>query len=152
MNDHPVSSVFNEYEPLECEVCRKDLLEEGQGVVAFVEPLSPGSPSGTKRRVVAAYAACKGKCDKAVSAYYREIKGCSTSWEDLHDLINPRGFTRWSMSLMNQFHRGEDYSPEAFETLKDITLKASQKVLRAPTDMERDTFRQDQMWRDLGLS
>jgi hypothetical protein len=53
---------------------------------------------------------------------------------------------------MNQLYtKREDYSPEAFETLKEITLKISQKVFRQPTTEERDKYLEDQRWRDLGL-
>jgi hypothetical protein len=142
--------VFDNYEPLKCKECGKDLLEEGQGVVAFVEPLSS---SGSERSVAAAYTACKGICDQVVRSVYRDT-GYGTTWEDLQDLIHPHGFTRWDTALRNQLYYAnrEDYSPEAFETLNEITLKISQKVLRQPTTEERDKYLEDQRWRDLGLS
>jgi len=150
MNEYYWSSVVDDYEPLECVVsrCRKDLLEEGQGVVAFVEPLSS---SGSERSVAAVYAACKGICDQAVRSVYID-RGYTTTWEDLEDLIHPQGFMRWDMAHMNQLYaKRVEYSPEALETLKEITLKISQKVLRMPTPEEREMYLEDQRLRDLGL-
>jgi hypothetical protein len=67
MNENYVASVFDNYEPLKCKKCGKDLLEEGQGVVAFVEPLSF---SGSERIIAAVYAACKGNCDRVVRSVF----------------------------------------------------------------------------------
>jgi len=61
MNENDVASgVFDEYEPLECVVCHKDLLEGGQGTIFFVRPF--GTP-GSVTPFVAVYAACGGGCD-----------------------------------------------------------------------------------------
>jgi hypothetical protein len=148
MNENYCSSLFDNYEPLKCKECGKDLLEEGQGIVRLVEPLSS---SGSERRIAAVYAACTGICDQVVRSVYRDM-GYGTTHEDLEDLIHPHGFLRWDMALMNQLYtKREDYSPEAFETLKEITLKISQKVFRQPTTEERDKYLEDQRWRDLGL-
>jgi hypothetical protein len=149
MNENYVASVFDTYEPLTCKKCQKDLLEEGQGVVALAYPLSS---RGSERTVVAAYTACKGKCDRFVRSVYRKM-GCGTIHEDLEDLIHPHGFLRWDSALRNRlFYANRYYSDEAFETLNVITLKISQKVLRQPTPEEREKFLEDQRWRDLGLS
>jgi hypothetical protein len=68
-------------------------------------------------------------------------------------LIQPHGFLFWDAALRNRlFYANRYYSPEAFETLNEITLKISQKVLRQPTTEEREMFLEDQRWRDLGLS
>jgi hypothetical protein len=137
MNEKHVTSLFDNYEPLKCKECGKDLLEEGQGVVAFVYPLSS---RGSERTVVAAYAACKGKCDQFVRSVYRKM-GCGTIHEDLEDLIHPHGFLRWDSALRNRlFYANRYYSDEAFETLNVITLKISQKVLRQPTTEERESI------------
>ena len=150
MNEYYWSSLFDNYEPLKCKDCGKDLLEEGQGVVAFVEPLSS---SGSERSVAAMYAACKGICDQVVRSEYRDM-GYGTFWKDLEDLIHPQGFMSWDMALMDEpdgkgYYR-VNYTPEARETLKEIKLKISQKVLRMPTPEERDKYLEDQRWRDLG--
>jgi hypothetical protein len=55
------------------------------------------------------------------------------------------------MALINQLYAKEYYSPEALETLKEIILKISQKVLRQPTMEERDKYLEDQRLRDRGL-
>jgi len=129
--------------------CRKDLLEEGQGVVAFVFPLSS---SGSERRIAAVYTACKGICDRFMRSENRD-RGYGTTYEELEDLIHPHGFLRWDSALRNQlrYANREYYSPEAYETLNEITLKISQKVLRQPTTEERNKYLEDQRLRDLGL-
>jgi hypothetical protein len=146
MNEKYVTSVFDKYEPLECVVCHKDLLEGGQGNVVFVRPF--GTP-GSVTTFVAVYVACKDKCDRAA---YREMECFTGTWEDLEDLIHPDGFRRWDMALMNRLYaKREDYSPKAYETLKEIKLKISQKVLRMPTTEERNMYLEDQRLRELGL-
>jgi hypothetical protein len=151
MNENDVASgVFDDYDPLECVVCHKDLLKGGQGNVVFVRPFGA---LGSVTKFVAVYAACKDKCDRAAAAAYRE-RECSTGmWAELEDLVHPQGFMSWDTALMNQLYaKREDYSPEAFETLKEIKLKISQKVYRQHTTKERDMYLEDQRWRDLGLS
>jgi len=139
--------VFTEYEPLECWACGKDVLEEGQGVIAFVRPMDvPVS----ERRIVDAYATCKA-CDRRVQRYFAD-KGNATSWEDLQDLINPVGFMRWIMALLNRIYAKErypeEYSSEGIEAIKTIALKISQKVIREPTTKEIEEFLKDMWLRD----
>src|SRR5215212_5961407 len=105
MNENYVASVFDKYEPLKCKACGKDLLEEGQGVVAFVYPLTS---SGSERKIAAAYAACKGICDQFVRSEYRD-RGYGTTYEDLEDLIHPHGFMTLDMALINQLYAKEYY-------------------------------------------
>jgi hypothetical protein len=147
VNEYYWSNVFDKYEPLKCKECGKDLLGEGQGVVAFVEPLSS---SGGERSIDAVYAACKGKCDRVVRSEYRDM-GYGTFWMDLEDVTHPHGFMGWDMAVRNQLRaKREVYSDEAFEIINEIMLKISQKVLRMPTPEERDKYLEDQRWRDLG--
>ena len=148
MNEKDVTSVFDNYEPLKCKKCGKDLLEEAQGVVAFVEPLSF---SGSERIIAAVYAACKGNCDRVVRSVFRDM-GYGTFWKDLEDVIHPQGFMGWEMDVRSQLRANREvYSDEAFETFREITLKIFQKVLRQPTTEERDMYLEDQRLRDLGL-
>ena len=121
MNENDVASgLFDNYEPLKCKACRKDLLEEGQGVVAFVFPLSS---RGSDRRIEAVYTACKGICDRFMRSEYRD-RGYGTIHEDLEDLIHPHGFSRWDAALRNRFfYANRDYSDEAFETMKKARSK-----------------------------
>ncbi len=150
MNEKHVTSVLDEYKPLVCVWCEKDLLEEGQGNVVLVRSFFASS---SKWKVVAVYAACKRTCDKAARAGYRNL-GCSLSSQDLQDLINPLGFMRWVVALMNQLYAKENcreaYSPMALEILKMIILRISQKAFRQPTTSERDKALEDQWWRDIG--
>jgi len=53
---------------------------------------------------------------------------------------------------MNELYANrEDYSPEAFETLKEIKFKISQKVYRQPTTEERDKYLEYLRWMDTFL-
>jgi hypothetical protein len=146
MKENYAASVFDDYEPLKCKKCQKDLLEEGQGVVAFVEPLSF---SGSERIIAAVYAACKGNCDRVVRSVFRDM-GYGTFWMDLEDVIHPQGFMGWEMDVRSQLRANREvYSDEAFETFREITLKIFQKVLRQPTTEEREMFLEDQWSRDI---
>jgi hypothetical protein len=156
-----VTNVFDEYVPLECVWCEKDLLVAGQGNVKLVYTVSiPGS----KRTVVAAYAACKGECDKAAA---RDLFGeweCATTceelldlrkhplgYQDLQDLMNPLGYITSFMALINELDAKEDYSLRAREELREIMLKISHKVFRKPTMDERMLFLEIIWWTVMGV-
>jgi hypothetical protein len=148
MNEEYVTSVSHEYQPLECEWCEKDLLEEGQGYVVLVRSFFTSS---SVWKVVAVYVVCNnGKCDRAASASFRR-SGRSISSVDL---MNLPGFMRWDVAHTIELHGKENfrkyYSPVAFELLRTVMLRISQKALRQPTTSERDkALEVHQWWRDI---
>jgi hypothetical protein len=148
MNEKDDTGVFDEYKPLACVRCEKDLLEDGQGSVLFVRSFFTSS---SVWKVVAVYAVCNnGKCDRAASAVHRAW-GSSISSEDL---TNPLGFMRWEVAHTIELYGKENfrkyYSPTAFILLRWMMLRISQKALRQPTTSERDkAFEVYYWWRDI---
>jgi hypothetical protein len=148
MNEKDVTSVFDEYKPLECVRCEKDLLEEGQGNIVLVRSFFTSSSAW---KVVAVYAVCNnGKCDRAESAVYRRLGRSISSV----DLMNSHEFMRWDVAHTIELYGKENfrkyYSPMAFILLRWTMLRISQKALRQPTTSERDkALEVHQWWRDI---
>ena len=138
----PLHKVLDEYLPIVCDVCGKDLLEalyreDYNGLVAQVvrHEKVTGTPTVEKM-----YFACKGKCDKqldkACFEEFHEVAG----WEDLSDLIIPAEFLRWIISTLNRMRDGEKYTDDAFTKEKHLIMALSQKVFREMTERERERF------------
>jgi len=142
-NIRPIHNVIDEYVPLECDYCGKDLLgalysEERKALVAQI---SRYNDKGEKE-VIETYFACKGECDKILSDRAWEKYNMTTSWKDLYDLASPNEFLRWIMSMINQLLDPlNKYSPEAMNKEKQLIVALSQKVFREVTEKERARLR-----------
>lgn len=138
----PLQLVFNEYIPINCEVCKKDLLqslfvEEYQGNIIYVKDLNGGTNPET---VVDIYCVCKGDCDNNLTAQLQENNKYS-SWNDISDVVLPPEFIRFIFSIMNKIRDNEIiFTDEAFSKLKDFIMAISQKVVRSTTEEERKRF------------
>jgi hypothetical protein len=149
MNENDVSRVFDEYEPLKCVWCHKDLLKDNLGNVVLVRSFFTSSSAW---KVVAVHAVCNnGKCDRAASAAWKNL-GCSISSVDLMNLLE---FMRWDVAHTIELYGKENfrkyYSPTAFILLRWMMLRISQKALRQPTTSEWDkALEVHQWWRDIG--
>ena len=123
--------LFDKYLPLECHVCKRDLLTDFVGVIAFAK--------SNFHVVDDVYWTCKGKCD--------EVKRCSiendqttTQWEDIGDLVNPLEFQRWQMAVFNSLKCGDKFGDKAFNRIKEFILLMGQFVYREPTEQERKRY------------
>lgn len=138
------ADILDEYEPLNCNVCGKDLLtENGQknpsGIIGFVYPIS-SSESGNHGNVIHhVYAACKGSCDRILEYHFREL-GLTTGWEDIADLSIPPQYLRWLIAVLNNLGDGDQYLNDSFSDLKKIIIKLAQNNLRNCTQSERERY------------
>lgn len=140
----PIYKILDEYIPLECCVCGKDLLESMftesyKGLVAYLERYDK---SDEKYHVEEIYFACKGECDEKKRTQLFEKYQTVAGWKDLSDLIIPADFIKYIITTMNQLHSGRYiYSEQARKKEKELFIALSQKVLREMTDKERERFR-----------
>lgn len=139
----PLHKVLDEYIPIVCDVCGKDMLEalyreNYKGLVAQVERLDETSGTTTVERM---YFACKGKCDKQMEAACWVEFHESTGWKDLSDLVIPADFLRLIMATLNRLRSGEKYTNDAFKKEKHLIMALSQKVFREMTERERERVR-----------
>ena len=129
------SNLLTEYVPLKCNKCGRDLLnrnvlEDYDGVVVFVEDIEYFRLNYPKTKFVDIYFACKGTCDEDLEDYHFKL-GRTNGWEDISDLIIPYKFLQFLMSIMNRIRAEEDiYTDEAFEKLKDFIIALSQIVMK----------------------
>ena len=76
------SILLDEYKPLNCAICGKDLLQlDTHGLIVF----SNDKATGKTHDVVGV---CRGECDHRYS-YIQDRRGFSTSWEDIDDFSIP---------------------------------------------------------------
>jgi len=140
----PLHKVLDEYVPIACDVCGKDLLEAlyqepYSGLVAQVEVHDKASGITTIERM---YFACKGECDKRMEDACRREFDTMAAWKDLSDLVIPADLLRWIMATLNRLRSGEyRYTDRAFQKEKELIMGLSQKVFREMTERERERVR-----------
>ena len=139
----PLHKVIDEYIPLNCDVCEKDLLEAlyRENYKCLVAKAIRDDDNGVQY-IEHMYFACKGKCDKELQkSIWKKYKE-TTSWKDISDLVIPAEFLRWIMATINQLRSGKYiYSETAFEKEKKMIMALSQKVFREMTESERKRVR-----------
>ena len=127
--DHPKpANIFSEYIPLSCHYCGKDLLPQGDGIIVFKED-----------RKIDTYVAflwcCKGKCDRNLEEEIQRdgIFRCRLGRHT--DILIPGKYLSWNIAILNRIQGGIDkYNDEAFESLKQFILRASQMVLKSQNE------------------
>lgn len=144
------SNLLTEYVPLKCNKCGRDLLhrnvlEDYDGVVVFVEDIEFYESNYPKTKFVDIYCACKGTCDEDLEDYHFKL-GHTNGWEDISDLIIPYKFLQFLMSIMNRIRAEEDiYTDEAFEKLKDFIIALSQIVMKNQSEEDIKRIQELQM-------
>ena len=139
----PLHKVLDEYIPLKCDVCGKDLLEglyreNYQGLIAQVTHRDENGIEHVKEM----YYACKGTCDNQLNKSIWERYKVSTGWKDISDLAIPLDFLRYVIATINRLRDGNyKYSDPAFEKEKNMIFALSQKVLREMTENEKERVR-----------
>lgn len=138
----PLHLLTEEYIPLKCELCGKDLLhdlqnEEHQSVIVEVLTWTGDITETTKYFVEDIYWACKGSCDRLQEQKYSKNSNVLTRWNDLSDLVIPTLFLRWLNTFFEKARRGEHiYSDKAANKKHYATLAIAQKTLREMTEKE----------------
>jgi len=143
-NVAPIHLVLDEYVPIKCDLCDKDLLKAmyEESYVSLIGQVKKYDKEEGKSHIVEMYFACKGKCDETISKKLYEEYNETTAWKDLSDLVIPAEFIRWTISTINQLSSGKYvYSEKAIEKERQLIFGLSQKVLREMTESERKRFR-----------
>ncbi|QPQ30418.1 restriction endonuclease [Lysinibacillus sp. JNUCC 51] len=140
------ANLFNEYEPLRCKYCEKDLLDRkiiDESIIVFVEDIKFSEENNyEKSKYVDIYFSCKGRCDSVLEHHYLQ-QNCITKWEDISDIIIPNKYLSWNMAVLNRVRDGEDvYTDEAFSKLKQFILKVSQLVVKNRSEEQTERLRQ----------
>lgn len=136
----PLHLVVDDYMPLECGVCGKDILQEMyqktyHGLVAYA---IKNDFENDKRYVKHIYWACKGQCDRQLEYHCRQTYDAITAWEDIGDIAIPAMFLRFVLKTLDQFKSGKwIYDDEVFEKEKYFFVALAQKVLREATEEEK---------------
>ena len=132
----PIHPIVDEYVPLKCEVCDKDLLKESTrnsklGLIIFAE----------KDDVIhSVHFACKGSCDSEISARLKH-QGFVDRWCDITNYYNPLIFLRKLIGYMDGLRNNPGgYSDKAHDRMVDLYLGVSQRVLRQPNVEDREEF------------
>ncbi|MYL47275.1 hypothetical protein GLV94_16640 [Virgibacillus halodenitrificans] len=127
--EHPKpANIFSEYIPLSCHDCGKDLLPHDDGIIVF----KVDRKSDTYSAVVWC---CKGKCDRNLKEKYNAMGLLDAGWEDISDILIPGKYLSWNIAILNRIQEGIDkYNDEAFESLKQFILRASQMVLKSQNE------------------
>jgi hypothetical protein len=131
--EHPSpAKIFDDKPALPCHYCKKDLLHpKPRGIVVIWS-----SYKEETKQTEHFYWCCQGQCDRTLQARYRR-KGIIDGWDDIPDIIIPIAYVRWVTVTLNQLHRGDQWSKEAFENMKTFLLNLFPLVARDMTDAER---------------
>lgn len=139
----PIHIILNEYVPINCDVCGKDLLEalfveRYTGLVGSVERYDENED---KYHIEETYFACKGKCDSYKNKLLFKKYDTPVGWKDISDLIIPGEYLRYVITTINQLHDDRyKFSDQAISKEKDLIIALAQKVLRDATDKEKERF------------
>lgn len=126
------AEIFEELNPLECAVCRRNLLEsDALGIYAWCSKVS-----SQKREYTGIACVCKGECDKKYFSQNRSIK--DAGWEDIENLKNPTFWLRSLMAFMNECREKNNYSDEAYKEMKILFIKTFPYIARHLTQKEEE--------------
>jgi hypothetical protein len=144
----PIHLVLDEYIPLKCRCCDKNLLvslftEHNTSLISFVYQYRREE---SNNHYIDVYWACKGECDRILQDQVLGRHDATTSWKDISDIAMPNEFLLWLYAILNKMRDGETYSDKAFANLKDFIGAISQKVFREVTDQERKRLREMMRW------
>lgn len=126
------ADIFGKLEPLQCAVCRRNLLESDvPGLYAWL----PQQGSG-KLKYAGIACICKGECDKKYFSQNGSIK--DAGWEDIEDLKNPTLWLRNLMAFMNECREENNYSDKAYKEMKMLFITTFPYIARHLTQKEQD--------------
>jgi hypothetical protein len=118
-------------------VCGNDLLStKYNGIVVIWENAETDLDSADE--MVDVHLSCKGQCDQALEARIKRKYGFKVmdGWEDLSDLQIPLVYLSRLMAILNGLHRGDRWSPEAFDKLKRMLIAVYPHVARDASSEE----------------
>ena len=136
-----ISNFIDEYIPLKCYCCGKDLLkqeEQGYNIISFLIRYS----DDFKIEYIDDIFYChKGICDDKIRGKF-EKNGYTTHWEDISDLIIPTKYVLWIIAILNEIKSGEVvFSEIAFEKIKEIIIAVSQFTLKSAEEKDKERIK-----------
>lgn len=139
----PLHILMDEYVPLPCRVCHKDLLDELNRAQYTANVILGRREQQDGGSVVETFDwCCKGDCNDILDARLQK-RGLTTGWEDISDLVIPVWYLKWIMATLNRMRSGlETYSNSAFTDEKEFLIALGQKVFRDSTAEERKRMRE----------
>lgn len=138
----PIHPLLGKYEPLPCEICRRDLLKSSltgdtMGNIVF----ATRSDGNNASVVESVHLVCKAACDLTLQDTLGRI-GLVTAWDDIFDYTNPLIFMRRMTGYINQMRtRPASYSKAAHDRLIDFYITVSQRTLRQSNAEDRQALR-----------
>lgn len=139
----PLHLVSDEYQPLNCRVCHKDILMAlfSPNYGANIVQVYKWDEEKDINYIQDVYCACAHQCDGQIEVSLNKA-GLMTGWVSISDLVIPIEFLRYMLASMNRIRNGKDiYTDEAFNKEKTILVAIAQRVLRATTEWERARFK-----------
>jgi len=153
--DHikPVHLVVDEYLPLACEKCGKDILKAPQEETLGGNLLwwSTFDQTGQKvhygkhhETIHKVHVACKTPCTRELDELYKRLNNWSSSRStELSYLHIPVHFLDFVFRKSEELRQGLTYDHEAFKSFKYIIASLSQKVFRFTTEEQARIYRND---------
>lgn len=137
----PVVPFHDEYLPIRCDHCAKDLLatlysDDHKGVVVRLARRKMSSDE--LQEIVEIYFACKGECDERLQIQYCNGTNLgAANWTELSDLVMPPFLLERITSLLDQLGKENiSYSDQALEKEKFLIRALAQRTFREPTPGE----------------
>ncbi|MGO4405192.1 hypothetical protein AB4Z10_13140 [Bosea sp. RAF48] len=143
----PIHPLIGHYVPLECEVCKRDLLKTSmtrprQGAILFAQH---------EDVVRSVHFVCKGECDQRTTRRLNQQK-LVEGWDDIDDYFNPLIFFRRVTGYLNEMRKNpQRYSDAAHEKMIELYLAASQRTLRQMSEEDREQYLQAREVEELGV-
>jgi hypothetical protein len=139
----PLHFVTDQYEPLKCKKCDKDILlalfEQPYG--ANLNRIYNWDKETGKNYIQDVYCACAYECDGYLERIYAK-SGLMSGWIAISDLVIPIEFLRYLFATMNRIRDGIDiYTDDAYKKEKAILIALSQRVLRYITEEEKERYK-----------
>ena len=140
------AELYDKIEPLKCDCCGKNILEDAKHGIYAQYKLDPcfdseGNPQITDKQIKRIYFACKGVCDEMLKQQSLQMGLFDNGWNDVADLCIPIIWIKDIMGLINSLYRKEiDLNEESFEKLKQLYIITFQYVARSLTTKEKDRF------------
>ncbi|MDR0705634.1 MAG: hypothetical protein LBF88_11680 [Planctomycetaceae bacterium] len=130
--------VEDNYLPILCEHCRKDLLKTlfTENQAGVIVQLRRRKKTQTETEVIAnIYAACKGDCDAELQARYcNEKKLNAVGWTNISDLVDSSAFLDRTLSLLRKIGTAElTYTASALAKELYLLKAIAQYTLREST-------------------
>jgi len=140
------AELYDKLEPLTCDCCGKNILEDAKHGIYAQYKLDPcfdseGNPQITDKQVKRIYFACKGECDELLKRQSLQMGLFDNGWNDVADLCIPTIWIKDVIGFINGIYRKElDLNDESFEKLKQLYIITYQYVARNLTTKEKERF------------